>query len=108
MANEKKQRQKSAKDIAWDRERAQHRKEIAEMQKKCDYWESCEEAALSRVSYLEEILADQENDIERLAAKANISVKEIKDHIERVKKVEAAVKGMQGINGLAAIIPSLY
>ncbi len=108
MANEKKQRQKSAKDIAWDREREKWQRRIYEAKKAASYWQSCEEAALSRVSYLEEILADQENDIERLAKKANISVQEIKDHIERVKKIEAAVKGMKGINRLATIIPSLY
>ena len=91
---------KTAKDLAWDRERIKLKKQIAEAQEDAGYWRSVHEKDGEEYTKMLLRLMDQEVTIDRLMRLTKLNQAELLAHIERTKRLSAAVEGAASINSI--------
>lgn len=101
-------RNKSAKDIAWDREREKFRRQIDDAKKLARQAGNREESTRKNLEYrlnlAQEAIKEQEGQIEELTKLIGIDRNELLEHIKRVKELKSSV---DGLNGLGEILGGL-
>jgi len=93
--------QKSAKDIAFDKERLAYRQKINALNNKIAYWEIEFENAQLKYKHAEDIILKLDEEIDVLSKKLDIPRETLLADIERTKKAADALETLLSIRSLA-------
>ncbi|MGE4354223.1 MAG: hypothetical protein AB7D36_09085 [Oscillospiraceae bacterium] len=91
-------RNKSAKDIAFDKERLKLRRRIYELEESARYWKLECEKETNIHEYNEKIIAELESQIAALSEQIGVPKDELLADIERRKKFEQSMNAIAGLS----------
>lgn len=91
---------KSAKDLAFDKERAKYRHEIKDLQREVKENLREVEALNQKISELEESIREKDEWINRLLEYTELTEEDIKNQIQKDKSVSEVIDHMEEMNSI--------
>ena len=91
---------KSAKDIAFERERTKLQRQKREFEEKCRDKDAIIKSLTDKISELESIVGQKDEWIERLLEYTELTKEDLEIAIEKDKSVAEAAKSLKGLMGL--------